>query len=281
MANMTNTTHAVFLPEVWSNEILDEVEANLVLANLVTRKDMDVAKAGDTVHIPTVAGLTANDKTAGNSITYEADTETEITLSIDQHKVAAFELEDITRVQADYDMRKIYTARAGYAVAKALDTELADLHSGFSQGVSAGTALEESEVITAIEFLDNADAPQTDRSFVVHPEAMADLRAIAAFTRYDATGNKGVAGGGNNGLVGNVFNIPVYMSTNVATVAGTPDVIHNLLFHKEAMALAKQYGPKTEAQYEVDDLAWKVAVQCIFGVTELRDTFAVDVELES
>lgn len=279
MANMTVTTGAVFIPEVWANEILDEVEKNLVLANLVSRFDADVKNGGDIIHIPTIEGLTAQDKAATVDISYEADTEGEVQLAVDKHKYAAFKLEDILKVQSRYDLMQRYTARAGYSIARAIDSSLADLHSGFSQDVAAGAALEDADVIAAIEYLDAADAPRDSRSFVIHSEALADLRALDKFTRYDATGNKGVQV--TNGLIANVYGVDVYLSNNIATTAGTPNLIHNLMFHKEAMALALQQKPKVETEYSVDSLAWKVAAHTIYGVKELRDAFGVDVTINS
>jgi hypothetical protein len=52
MANMTITTAAAFIPEIWSDEVVATYKANLVAANLVRNLNHS-GKKGDTIHIPT------------------------------------------------------------------------------------------------------------------------------------------------------------------------------------------------------------------------------------
>lgn len=281
MGNVTTTTAANFIPEVWAADIQKHTKANLVLADLVKRADADVAQFGDTVHFPFLAEVTARDKSAGTDVTFDAATEAEIQLNIDKHKYFAFVVEDIVKAQSKYDLRSAYTEAAGYAIAKAIDSSLAGLATGFSQTVTAGAALEDADVIAAIEYLDVADVPRENRNFVIHPEAMSDLRALDKFTRYDAVGQAGIQAGRNNGLVANVYGIDVYMTTQVTTTAGTPDLLNNMLFHRDALVAAVQVAPKVEAEYSVDKLGWKVATHTIYGVKELRDNFGVRVTLNS
>lgn len=281
MGNVTPTTAAVFVPEVWAADIQKHTKANLVLADLVKRADADVAQFGDKVHFPFLAEVSARDKSAGTDVTFDAATESEIQLDIDKHKYFAFVVEDIVKAQSKYDLRAAYTEAAGYAMAKAIDSSLAGLATGFSQTVSAGAALEDADVIDAIQTLDAGDVPRENRAFVIHPEAMADLRALDKFTRYDAVGQAGIQAGRNNGLVANVYGIDVYMTTQVTTSAGTPDLLNNMLFHRDALVAAIQVAPKVEAEYSVDKLGWKVAAHTIYGVKELRDAFGVRVTLQS
>lgn len=287
MANITPTTGAVFIPEVWSADILRHTRKNLVLANLVKRYDSDVKMGGDVIHIPRLAEVTARTKTPGTAVTFDAATENEYTITVNKHKYFAFTVEDIVKAQSRTDLRSEYTEAAGYSLAKAIDSDIAALHSGLSQNMAANgvggdaSTLNDAGVIAAIELLDAADAPRDGRSFVIHSEAMADLRGVDKFTRYDAVGKAGLQDGRNNGLVANVYGVDVYMSNNVEEEAGTPNTLHNLMFHKEAFGLASQVSPKTEAEYSVDELGWKVAAHTLYGVAELRDTFAVDVTLDS
>lgn len=281
MANVTTTTVANFIPEVWASDIQKYVKANLVLANLVKRADADVAEYGDTIHFPFLAEVAARDKSASTDVTFDAATEAVIDLTIDKHKYFAFVVEDIAKAQSKYDLRGAYTEAAGYAIAKATDSAIATLATGFSQTITAGAALDDADVIDAIQTLDAGDVPRENRAFVIHPEAMADLRALDKFTRYDAVGKMGVQDGRNNGLIANVYGIDVYMTTQITTTAGTPNLVNNMMFHKDAIVAAVQVAPKVEAEYSVDKLGWKVAAHTIFGVKELRDAFGVRVTLNS
>lgn len=228
-----------------------------------------------------MAEVAARTKTPGTAVTYDAATENEVTLDIDQHKYFAFTVEDIVKAQSKYDLRSAYTEAAGYAVAKAIDSSIAALATGFSQTVTAGAALEDADVIDAIQTLDAGNVPRENRAFVIHPEAMADLRALDKFTRYDAVGKNGVQDGRNNGLVANVYGIDVYMTTQITETAGTPNLLNNMMFHKDAIVAAIQVAPKVESEYSVDELGYKVAAHTIYGVKELRDAFGVRVTLNS
>ena len=135
MANVTPTTAAVFIPEVWSADIMRHTRRNLVLANLVKRYDNEVKNGGDVIHIPRLAEVTARSKSAGTDVTFDAATENEYTITVDQHKYFAFVIEDITRAQSRTDLREEYTQAAGYSIARAVDTSIASLYSGLSQTV--------------------------------------------------------------------------------------------------------------------------------------------------
>jgi len=112
MANITTTTAAVFIPEVWSAETLRAAEAALVVAPLVKRYDALVKSRGDTIHIPKISNLSANDKTANTEVTTQAIAETEVTININKWKEASFEIEDIVKVQSNYDLMAEYTEKA-------------------------------------------------------------------------------------------------------------------------------------------------------------------------
>ena len=56
-----NTSAAIFIPEIWSDEVIAAYEKNLVLANLVKKMSM-TGKKGDTIHIPKPTRGAANAK---------------------------------------------------------------------------------------------------------------------------------------------------------------------------------------------------------------------------
>jgi len=49
--NVTKTTAAKFIPEIWSDEIVAAYKQNLVAANLFSKMSFK-GKKGDTLHIP-------------------------------------------------------------------------------------------------------------------------------------------------------------------------------------------------------------------------------------
>jgi hypothetical protein len=288
---MTVTTGDVFIPEVWSKETQMATQATLVLSNLVKRFDEDVADGGDIIRVPKVSNLTAYSKTANTQVTLNAPTETDFTLTVNNHYESSFVVEDRLKAQAKYRLLEEYSKKSGYAIAEKMDNTLAQLYSGLSQNVGNSTTdITDANIVRAIQYLDDANAPQNDRFFVIKPSGLAHIRLIDKFSRFDALGispavmvNGGLANGnsvikriGPNGFVGTIYNLEVYMSTNLVEEAGTSDVVHNLLFHKEAFAMAQQIKPRTQFQYKQEYLGNLCTSDALWGVAEYRDTFGVD-----
>ena len=74
-AQMTVTTGANFIPEIWSQETQRATESVLQMAKLIKRFDRDVLRKGDTIHIPIVSNLSATAKSANTVLTLSAPTE--------------------------------------------------------------------------------------------------------------------------------------------------------------------------------------------------------------
>lgn len=290
--DMTITTGDVFIPEIWSRETQRATQATLVLANLVKRFDDDVSDGGDVLHVPKVSNISANAKAANTQVTLNSPTEGEFTMSINRHFESSYLVEDRLKVQAKYRILEEYSPKAGYAIGQKIDSDIAGLYSGLSQTVGNSTTdITDANLVRAIQYLDDADAPQTDRYFVIKPAGLGHLRLIDKFSRWDALGiNPNPASGagglanqssvvrriGPNGFVGTLYNVEVYMSTNLTEESGTSDTVHNLLFHKEAFALAMQQKPRMQFQYKQEYLGNLATVDAIWGFAEYRDAFAVD-----
>jgi len=123
---VTNTTAAVFIPEIWSDEVIAAYKANLVAANLFKKMSFK-GKKGDTIHIPKPTRGQASLKASETAVTLIAATEDEVKVLIDKHYEYSRFIEDITEVQALSSMRRFYTDDAGYALAKQVDTDMVQL----------------------------------------------------------------------------------------------------------------------------------------------------------
>lgn len=275
MAELTPTTSAVFIPEIWSKEVQMFAEENLALASRVKRFDSDAKNGGDTIHIPKLTSIAAGAKSNDTDLTFTANTESEISLSINKHYYAAFKLADITRVQSSYNLRSLYTSKLGYSLAEQIDTDLGGLYSGLSQTVgTTNTALTDAVFLSGIQKLDEANAPMSDRHFVFKPSVKKDVLSLDKFVLFQNRNKETV----NTGEIGELYGVEMVVSTNIVTSASSPNPRNNnLLFHREAFALAMQMEPRIEAQYMVRALAWEVAAQVLYGVVEYRDGFGVTV----
>jgi hypothetical protein len=286
MANITTTTAAVFLPTLWSIEVLRATEAALVFAGLVQRFDSQVQARGQTLTIPNISNLTANLKVANTDVTTQAVTETQTVLNINSWYESSFEIEDIVSVQSNYDLRSLYSEKVGYAIAKRIDTDVAANYTSFTttpQG-TYGTDISDAVIVSAILELNLGDIAFENRAFIVHPN---ELAAIMKLDKYVAATYLGeyaqptpvVKGPKSRYMWGELWGIPLYYTTNVPQTAGTPTQTHNMLIQKEAIALALQQAPRLQAAYWLPSLAWKVVCDAIYGTAAWRT--AAGVELKS
>ena len=298
--NSTVTTQANFIPEIWSDEVIAAYKSNLVLANLVTKLNHN-GKKGDTIHIPKPTRGAANAKSASTQVTLNANTEAEVSISINKHYEYSKLIEDIVTVQGLSSMRGFYTEDAGYALAKQVDTDLHTLGATL-QGSTAystaviggdgvtvwdptastntgnGSTLTDAGIRKMIQTLDDADVPQSDRYLIIPPVEKKTLLGIARFTEQAFTGEMSSGNSIRNGKIGDIYGIEVFVSTNCPTVAATDtttDYRVGMMLHKSAFVHAEQMGVRSQTQYKQEWLADLFTTDSIYGTGELRDDAGV------
>lgn len=272
--NIGVTAGNVFRPNVWSSEVLMFVKANLVLLPLVRHYDAEVQAYGQTVEIPNVSTITANLKAQNTLVTLNYNTETKTTITINQHYESSFLLEDIEKIQSKYDLRADYTQAAAYAIAAKIDSSISILMTAaFTAYGTFGTPLNDVLILAVNRYLDDAKAPQDNRSFVVTPQGKQEMLAIDKYVRYDALGVGGDANSIRSGSIGYIYAIQVFMSQNLVQVTTNPNQNNHLLFHTDSVAIAVQENPRTQAAYKQEYLGWLVTVDILYGLTTLRPSF--------
>ncbi len=272
--NVSATPSSVFRPNVWSSEVLMFVKKNLVLVPLVRHYDADVQAYGQTVEIPNVSTISANLKSANTVVTLNYNTETKTTITLNQHYESSFLLEDFVKIQSKYDLRSAYTQAAAYAISEKIDRFIAaTMYSSFTAYGSYGTVLADSLILIGNRYLDDALAPSTDRSLVVTAQGKQEMLNIDKYIRYDAIGVGGSQNSIMNGQIGEIYGIKVFMSQNLVQLASNPNQNNNILFHKDAFAIAIQQQARTQVQYKQEYLGWLITVDMLWGGTTLRPGF--------
>jgi N4-gp56 family major capsid protein len=285
-----------FIPEIWSDEVVAAYKKNLVLANLVNKMSMK-GKKGDTVHIPKPTRGAAAAKAANTAVTIQADTESEVVVSIDQHWEYSRLIEDIVETQALASLRRFYTADAGYALAKKVDDVLFTLGQTFGNGtndwthsnsyfIDASTGLTAyaddtvttSDVFTdagfrkLIQLMDDADVPMDGRKFVIPPSLRNAIMGVDRYNSSDFVDGRTV----NTGLIGSLYGIDIYVSSNCPTIetAAANDagdaIKAALLFHTDTMVLAEQLGVRSQTQYKQEYLSTLYTADTLFGAKVVR-----------
>lgn len=271
-AQQTVTTGANFIPELWGPNVIKATEANLVLAKLIWDWSDPAKGKGDIIHVPNVSNLTTNTKSANSQVTLNAPTEGKVDLTIGTHEECSFLIEDILKAQSSFNLMQYYTEKAGFSVSKSMDTAISTLFASFSQTTgSSGVDLGDQQIRDANELLDIADAPDTGRAIAIYPDQKNALFGIEKYFRADQMGN-GASSILTKGKFGEIYGIPVYCTTNLSTSGGAR---LNAMFHKEALAFARQLGPRVQSQYILEYLGNLVVTDNLFGVIEARDAFGV------
>jgi N4-gp56 family major capsid protein len=289
--HQTITTAAKFIPEIWSDEVVATYKKNLVAANLIKKMNFK-GKKGDAVHIPKPGRGSANAKAANTQVTLNTDTATEVIVNIDQHWEFSIMIEDIVSAQALASMRQFYTDDAGYALARKVDSLILELGRGVNGGdgtadytgaysgadgttAYTGTAgaLTDAAIRRSIQRLDDSDTPMDGRFLIVPPSTRNTLMGIARFTEQAFVGDVGNGNTIRSGEVGNVYGVPVFVSSN-ADAATDGDRIC-LLGHKDFAVLVEQMGVRTQTQYKQEYLGDLFTADTLFGVKELRDGSAI------
>ena len=282
-----NTSAATFIPEIWSDEVVAAYQKNLVLANLVKKLSM-TGKKGDTLHIPKPTRGDAHAKTAGQAVTIQADTESEVLVTIDKHFEYSRLIEDITEAQALASLRQFYTGDAGYALANQVDTDLFALGKLFGDGAtgtedfvhsnsfaSDGTtalatsgntigAFTDDAFRAIIQAMDENDVPMDGRCLVIPPSARNAIMGEERFSSSDFVNGQTVV----NGQIGNLYGVDVYVSNNCPTTFDSGKGAY--LFHKDAMVLAEQQGVRSQTQYKQDFLATLYTADTLYGTQVVR-----------
>ena len=295
--NVTTTTAATFIPEIWSDEIVATYKKNLVLANLIKKMSFK-GKKGDSVHIPAPIRGSASVKASSTQVTLIAGTELEVIATIDQHYEYSRLIEDIVEAQALASLRNFYTEDAGYALARQVDTSLIQLGRGVQGGngtaaynagfsgadgttayvAAANTglgALTDAAIRRSIQRLDDNDVPMDGRFLLVPPSTRNTLMGIARFTEQAFVGEQGSANTIRNGEIGNVYGVPVFVTSNAESTTGSTAAKACLMGHKDFAVFIEQMGVRSQTQYKQEYLGTLFTADTLYGVKELRDGSAV------
>ena len=254
------------------------------MANLVKRFDSLVTGKGDVINIPNLSNLTASDKAASTQVTLQSPTESNTTISINKHKESSFLIEDLLKVQSNYELMAEYTSKAGESIARTIDTDLLNEYSNFTNTDvgTYGSDITDAIIVAGLEALDLANAPLEDRYFVIYPTQKSALLRSEKFVKSDWVGQYQSAtvvktGVPSRFMWGDIYGVPTYYTKQVPVTAGTPQQIHNVLFHKEALALALQLAPRTQSAYIIEYLSNLTVIDTIYGVKTIRTDFGIEV----
>jgi len=275
---------AASIGEVWGSKINDFYRSKLVAAGFFTDRSEDVVAGGDIIHTPVIVELAASAKAAQTEVVLADNAQTSVDLTIATHQHVAFVIEDkeAAQVMRQYRTQETYMKNAAYTTAKALDTAITALFTGFSTTAgSTGTQLTDANVLAAVSAYTTADGDLEDAAWILHPKTVwEDLMLLDKFSLVQNTGTS--VSGPLTGEIGTLYGRPVLQTTQVSDDAtdysgffGNPDAIH---FATAALPGAKDsMGVRLQADYKLEWLGVLVVADILYGVIENRDAAGVEI----
>jgi N4-gp56 family major capsid protein len=304
-AVVDKTAADVFIPEIWSDEVIAAYKKSLKMAPLVKRLAMS-GKKGDVIHIPKPTRGVASLKAEATAVTIQASLDTDLDVTINRHFEYSRFIEDIVEVQAMNSLRKFYTDDAGYALADQIDSDLINCATGFGNGTktfaptdganwvntnsyyfnaTSGLTIYAADTVAtadnftdlgfrqAIAILDNANVPMDQRVLVIPPNARKTILGLDRYVSSDFRSDMSVS----TGYIGSVYGVDIYVSTNAPVLEtagqnlnGAIAVRGCIFMHADALVLAEQMAVRSQTQYKQEHLSTLYTADTIYGAEVYR-----------
>jgi hypothetical protein len=226
MANVFNN----FYPTRFSDVAYLEFAAAAIAPQVVNLTWVDPGGAAEAVRIPKFQYSTAQIDDVSNLIDSPDDaTESTLLLNLDKEKGFHFQVRYAEQDQANVALGESILKQRSAALASVIDQFV------FAEAANAGTtlsgAVNKATLVSAIEILNENNAPQTDRVLVVNPNAYSDLLNTNDFVRADAVAGSTI---NKTGFIGTVLGLEVFMSNNIPVATGGDAIC----MHRVALAMA-------------------------------------------
>jgi hypothetical protein len=265
MANVTKTTAANFIPEMWSDAILDYAERQFSLKNKVTDLSSMLSAGGDKINVPRVDEESASELGAGGAITYAANTDGTTQLEVSEHWYSAKRIDDVVKVQESADLFNMYAKSMGYALAKKVENYLALLiQSATANDVTLATdnILLSSEIRSGTQALMDAGVDYTSGAFLY--ASPAAYNSLFAQDEFSLANEAGRASAHATGSQGSIMGMDAFYSVDWDDDGGTGDETASI-FTEDSVLFAMQIAPRVQSVYDIDYLATSVVADVLFG----------------
>ena len=278
---------ATYLPEQWSKKATITYRSNTVLAERMDRRwqpELGIGR-GDTVNIP---NFTQNDSAqkrsafgVGASLTFDAVTESQTQLIVDQMAYKAFRWPVEMSVQKMDIYEPLLTEGIGKAIGLQVDSELAgDNTNGIDALTAIGTDnqdITEQVILDAETVLNNANAPLEGRTFVISPASRASVLAIESVRNsLYAPALGSIDADKGPGFIGHYLTFDFLMTNNLEAGASGKK---NGAFQTECIAFVMQKEVTMLKQTNIADGLFEEFVGfAVYGFKLVKSSFGREVD---
>ena len=219
-----------FIPEMWANEGLAILEANMVMANLVYRDfEPQVQNYGDVVNTRRPGTFAINRKRDGDTLVPQDANATNVRVPLDQWFYTNFVIKDGEASMSFQDLVDIYLVPGMQTIAKSVDRAILGRIHGYLTGAAnrsgklGGLTAANSQdyVLEARQRLNENLAPMQGRNLVLSPAAETALLKNTMFVKANERGDGGSAL--ENATLGRILGFNTYLDQNVGGISGGAD----------------------------------------------------------
>lgn len=266
------TEAANFIPELWSEAILDYAERKFRLRNILTDASGFLPAGlmkGDTIHVPRVTEETAQQKGEDTAVTFTGNVDDKTDITIDQLWYSAKRIESIAQIQANADLFVTYVRPMGYSLAKKFENFCALI---LQTATAHDVTLTTDNQVTAAKYREGlqnlgdygVEIDTHDMYMFASPAAYYYMLGLGDFTEYTKTG---VAPSGYvTGLMPVTYGAPTFQSTDWDDDGGTGDETASL-FTSESILFAIQKDVTAEGVRNIQHIADELVIWMLFGAS--------------
>ena len=300
--NASGDANALFL-KVFSGEVLATFQRENQMLNMTSVRQIS---SGKSAQFPVIGTTSSGYHTPGNEITGSSIKHAEKTITIDDLLLSSAFLSNLDEAKNHYDVRSIYTAEMGRALANTVDQNLLQLAVLGARGSATITGGNGGKVVTdadadtnadsliasifeCAQALDEKDVPSTDRFCIVKPAVYYKLVQNDKILNRDFGGQNGVFSDGTVIKVAGVnivkANTAVNAFANVSQVTGTNNTYHGnfsttvaVVFHKSAIGTVKLMDLGMESEYDIRRQGNLMVAKMALGHGILRPESACEIK---
>ena len=300
--NASGDANALFL-KVFSGEVLATFQRENQMLNMTSVRQIS---SGRLAQFPVIGTTSSGYHTPGNEITGSSIKHAEKTINIDDLLISSAFMSNLDEAKNHYDVRSIYTAEMGRALANTVDQNLLQLAVLGARGSATITGGNGGKVVTdadadtnadsliasifeCAQALDEKDVPSTDRFCIVKPAVYYKLVQNDKILNRDFGGQNGVFSDGTVIKVAGInivkANTAVAAFANITQTSDTNNTYHGnfsttvaTVFHKSAIGTVKLMDLGMESEYDIRSLGNLMVAKMALGHGILRPESACEIK---
>jgi len=220
--------NSALIPELWAQEALMQLEANMVMGNLVHRDfSPTVAKFGDTVNAHRPQERKATRKAASGDSIVSSDASTDnVPVVLNQHIYDSFIIKDGEESLSFKDLVNLHLTPVAQGMAQFIDQMLCGQvyrFLGNNNVGKLGTAIDKTTMTYIREKANTLRWPTQGRNFVMAPSMEQALLNTDLFVSAEKVGDDGTAL--REGSLGKKFGLNTFMDQNAPSIEAGNTVV--------------------------------------------------------